>query len=369
MKGDGPGRFKRRIDRTEAAREYNKLVAALSARDSSKPPRSQATTYHLRPFQPHGLAKSEGAWSVRIFPGYVLDSHVRNEACVNGTPTDSAVWERTPTITGDDPENPGTDIEIPLDADDPPELGLPAIESWIYIYFETDEHGNIEPQEDDPDKIVTIVALAAETNSVHHEPEDENGTGERGYYYWQIAKTESNGESGDAERPLLIHEGMQSDMTWQEAFVLQNLDGSGQNVYKKFDCDEDALMLRTIFGRYGLADSAGDESIDLDFDAENVGTGEGVYLVAGGGNTDVKAEFRSIDEGTSPRNQIDVFAKDADTIGIRGNNKFGSISFIDCDDVEQCLLSWADGLVTSGSASPGTDWILRLGECPSTSPP
>ena len=340
---------KRRVDRSEEAREWNKAASSISslAQAGVEAGRRPVTKIHRRPFQPYDpfYNSEDNKWFIWITPGWLLDSHVLNQGAVNEVPLESAVDIRTPTIEGPDPEVAGDTIQVDIDAEEPIALELPSLNCYIYLLYETDNHGNIQPRDPpDADKVVTIEAFDEEQDSIHHEPPDENGGGVEGAYYWQIAKIQSVGEEGE-ERPHIVHEGYQSNFMWQEAFVVNNLGGgSGSNVYRRFFTDDDEHQLRTIYGRYGLDDTTDDFDVILTFDAENRGTGEEVFIDTDDTTADGKAGFRTLVEGADLQISVDTVG---DSIRIQGNQVDGSLIHRDCDENDTTLINWIDGLVTT----------------------
>lgn len=318
------------------------------------------TKANRRRFQPYGIRPDDAVWVFNIEEGFVLDSHVQNEAAAgapHGVPAASAVMLRVPRYkVGDDY------VQISnygLTGDDltnwvRPTLGIPTVASYIYLHFYTNEHGNIievyDEEDEDDNRPLEILVSSAEIDSVHHEPEDEDGAnGVEGNYYWQIAKTESNGETTPG--PSFVHAGHQGDFNWQEAFTVQNI-GTGSDVYKQFNNVADHIELRRILGDYGINNSENGDTIELDFEGDSLGTGEPVYLEPGHADkiNAALAEFRGLAGGDTPRDQVEVFRKDGSTIGVRGNNKFGTLRFEDYYGNTLYELSWADGLITSGAA-------------------
>jgi hypothetical protein len=308
-----------------------------------------------RPYQPYDMdEKSDGvSWECLINPGYFTHTHIKNADFIGGVANASAAKVEIAEINVD-----GT--WVPIVDDDTsgwvqPRLEVTAVTGYIYLRVHTDDHGRPKSPEDSTgqssgqwDPVVQIVYSETEIDSTHHEPPDEDGVGIEGDYYLQIAELEDDGNGA----PGIVHKGIQSNILWQEAFVPQNI-GDGSNVYKEFDPDNDAISLRSVDGGYGIVDSAPGDTVDLDVNAQNqpVGTGQKIYLpLLDADATDAtKMEFRMIDKGGSGRDQIDVYRKDAGTVGIRGNNVGGAITLDDTTDSTAAtdkLLEVTDGLVS-----------------------
>lgn len=191
-------------------------------------PQGGAATDSRRPFQPYGLRNDAGTWKVKIAPGVISEQHLLNSS------SDERIL--IPEVGGTDIfDGTGGGAAIP-------ELSLAGFTSYIYLHFETDEDGNI-----DTTSQPEIVSTSSTQTSVHHEPHDGAGSGGvAGDYYFQIAKTVSNGETGNDERPVLIHEGHQSNLFWPHLLPgIENV-GSGEQVFKDFDGASARYRLRSI---------------------------------------------------------------------------------------------------------------------------
>lgn len=199
-------------------------------------------------------------------------------------------------------------------------ITLPSVDSWVYLRFRTDEFGMLK---EDSGKTAWIEAFSTiqDEEGLLFIPPDETDTGGDGDYYIPLFKTESNGEIGDKERPVVTHEGFQSHIYFQGPHIVKNQSGSGQNVFKEFNHTENAFLLRNIFGRYGIEDSKTDDDVILDLDIDNIGTASGslvdLWKENGGENTDVPGQIRRVGNGASDA-QVSI-AVVGDAVIISGN--------------------------------------------------
>jgi len=229
----------------------------------------------------------------------------------------------------------------------------------LYCKVVHDKAGEVQTGEDDRPEL-----LVGETvpESSHWYPDDPAGAGAGGTMYFPLYKIDR--VDGVAEITFL-HWG--PIIVRNDLWIGENL-GSAAEVLKEHAETEGAVYkFRSIDGEYGIAHTQEAESdeIDLDFDAENhqYGTGQEVYVPVGDGDqiATTKAEFRTIDGGDSPRNEIEVYKKNAGTIGVRGNNVDRTITFDHCDGSTDTLV-FVDGLLTSASDASFTHY----GECNAT---
>lgn len=306
--------------------------------------------YYRRPFQPYHPISADP--STFVAEGVFIDNHVLNETGDSSTSGREAgtVRVHVPTI--------GIGGDRIIDIGRPnwtrPRLTLAGINSYNYIRYATDDHGNLKCPDGqdcsgdssaDDESLVWIESHTEEQESTNHKPPDENGNGVDGDYYILIFRTVDNGSGGIR----YIHEGHQSNFHWQWHPTVQNLSGLGSEVYRYFDNDLDYVYFRNIFGDYGLLDSKDSTDVVLDFDGANLGTETDlhpVYLEPGDGNkvdADV-AEFRQIGpRETSP--QVRVIDENGG-LRIQGNGNDGTLTWEDCEGDETPLLTWEDGLIT-----------------------
>lgn len=328
--------------------DVRECLLRLSNRDSAPPLARLARGGGMRPFQPYGLRDDSGTWKVKINKGVLQDIHVLNEggggssATTNPPiiPTINTGGSDDPIFTDDPVSNPSYAV---------PELSLPGFESYIYLKYTTDDHGNLKYGGTDK---VEIVAEATEQDSVHWKPPDGDGNnGEDGEVYLQIAKTISNGQSGADEKPVLVHIGHQSNVFIDHFPGLRNL-GAGSFVYKEYDADTDFFDLRSVQGAYGIGDTQGANEIEIEFDAENIGTAVSagdeaeVYVEPSSPAQDDKAQFRRLTQGPSGRQQIEInetAGATGEVIQIMGNDVDGTLEF--SEDASDTVVQVEDGLV------------------------
>lgn len=195
---------------------------------------------------------------------------------------------------------------------------------------------------------VTIIVEDAAEESTHYEPQidDESSDGVAGTMKYTLAKL----VSGKLEYELA---GSHIDH-WQIPGIKST--GNGTEVIKKWNNAERKIEVRSVKGRYGIADNKADQ-IDLDLDAENIGSedlipGEAsVYVDLGEESpSDTKAQFRMLrglgsTEASPATPQIQV-SEVGNTIRIKGNG-FTKTTAIICNGVTVGEIGVDDGLVVT----------------------
>ena len=201
------------------------------------------------------------------------------------------VYELFPHTSG---AGPLTEFEIyigatALSAATAPDLDVD-LGDIIYLHWETDDHGAIK--EISAGISAQIVALASAQDSTYHVLPDGTGSnGTDGSYYLKLATVDT----------VDTKAGWRGNFFWLAGWdALENV-GSGEKIYKEYDISGDNKQLRTL-----------------------------------------------IERASSP--QINLSQVGDDEIRIEGNNKDGSLSFVDCSAVELYKLSWEDGLITNSGA-------------------
>lgn len=311
-----------------------------------------------RPFQPYELNNDSG-WKVHIAEGCVLDSHVLN----GGGSASSAIQVRVPTIGG-----------IPIVSTGGgwvrPKITIPNNTSWVYLRFQTDEHGNIDAETSSGDPDVWIEAFTSEQLSTHHEPPDGAGNnGVSGDYFYQIFRTEPE-TIGGTPRPKIITEGLQSNLPWQMSFKVQNISGVGARIYQDYDDDTNEQRLRLLTGGYAIDVDEQTDLIDISWEGDSLCDSGGtystpVYLPPGHPQkVDANiAEFQCIAERSGAGvAQVRVQQSFGGEILITGNGVDGSLTIEDCDGNELTLLEWEDGLIKTVG-----DSTIEVTPCSSTS--
>lgn len=288
------------------------------------------------PFAVISIKADGDNFKVTLQPGWVRDMLTQVE---DGDDADAVAYHM-PTYSG-----------TALDDVNPPAIGL-AVGSSIYIKYLTDKTGAIT---DTP----TVEVSADPLITTHYQPLDGDGEGgEDGTYHINIGTLKSGGES-----PVWLPRVGSDIVHWHELWTGTNL-GDGAKLYKKRDPELDEFQFRTLKGRFGINYDEQDEEVQLDVDAENIGDGVAVLKLPEDSAElpDEPLRFRTLrglqsgdaDIGESePQIQVNIAdgAEEGDesTIRIRGNEKNGSISFVDCSEERALIfkLEWKDGLIVS----------------------
>ncbi len=278
---------------------------------------------------------NSGGFTIKAQPGFV-------EEVVPQSGVDCVIHHAT--LYGGNPHTDDVEIDIPSG-------------STLVCVVDQDLTGAVGPHSP------RLEVHAAVPESSHWYPTDPEGSGAAGTMYFKLYKVE---KVDGVARITSYHWG--PVVVRNDLWTGENL-GTGTGIFKEHAETEGAVYyFRSVEGRYGINDSTSvdGDTIVLDFDAENVGSptsgGGEVYKEAGGGNTDVPAEFRRLSEGPSGRQEVTV-TENGDIIQIMGNAKDGRLIFTDCDDIVIYILNWTDGLVTNEG-----DWTLKIPECDSFLP-
>lgn len=126
--------------------------------------------------------------------------------------------------------------------------------------------------------------------------------------------------------------------------------GDGLTAYDIIaDCDS-AGDIKTITGGYAITSTVTGNDADLDFDAENVGTGTAeVYVDSAGVSVDTHpARFRRLAQTTENTSPQITPTKVGNTVEIRGNNVDGSLLWNTCNGTNYVTIQWKDGLIITG---------------------
>lgn len=330
----------------------------------------------LRAFRAYDVNEDSSGWECRITAGVVIENHIRNQgyedSCDLGSEGEYETSSKLyiPTINSVQIVDPQCDSSVTqwarpwLSLPDPPD---PA---FIYCQFRTDNHGHIIPWDSSGGDVVFIQAYDSPKKSVHHiPPSPEDPDGLEGEYYWLL-----NELCQDTSDEVKVSHRFQSNILWQEAFVVDNESGGGSRIYRRFDCVKDSIKLRRILGCYGLQDLETNSNIKLDFVGKNIGTQ--VYSDPVTGDLDVEngglanvyahssgeihscgdvAKFRRLTQGLTASQQQVKVTQDGDIIRITGNNKAGRLRWFNCDvssgeydsATAEFVIEWEDGLVIS----------------------
>ncbi len=136
--------------------------------------------------------------------------------------------------------------------------------------------------------------------------------------------------------------------------------GGGSRVFQEHDEQEGVYKFRSITGCWATEVTEQGETIQVEWEGENVGDGSlgssgsfGQILIEkaeedpGNPICGEAAKFKTILQGAvSTRKQIEIVNED-ENVRIQGNGKNGSILWVDCEGEDVTLLTYRDGLVTS----------------------
>jgi len=216
----------------------------------------------------------------------------------------------------------------------------------------------------------TMEVAAAGEDSGHYQPADPEGSGtEEVYRYHRIV--EVNEDAGELDLVVWWKSDIQTvNQLWEGVNV-----GEGGDHYKEHDETAGTFDFRRTKGNYGANAATNGDSVEVDFDGENLNDLEGgqavdIYKeptpaeIAAGG----PALFRQVTQGPSGRRQIEV-AETGTAVQVMGNAVNGS-GTVNGDAV----VTAQDGLVTalgavtveslpSGSEGDmlyhdGTEWVV-----------
>lgn len=318
----------RLADSTGKMGTYMVLVARSGTADAS---------FNNPPFSLRELKKDGANFNVTIWPGWLRDIITKGGEGVDG------VLFIMPKAG-----------EKELSADPAPEIAM-KMGDYLYCHYTSDKKGNVTGD-------ASIVADKKDKKSVHYQPDTDGEGGADGDYWIKVGKL----ETVDGKTTWKSYQN--SDIEhYHELPSFKNV-GDGSAVFKERDALEDSYKMRRVRGLYGLTDDQETDRITLNVDAENVGEGEKVLVVPEGeetnAGTDGKMQLRTIramteeeaSEATgSP--QIRVVTVE-NSIVVKGNQKKGSLTLNDCNNVQVLKLEWEDGLITSSGDMSGI-----LGDC------
>jgi hypothetical protein len=296
------------------------------------------------PFEVRAI-RDDAGWLLTLEPGYVEEIHPQR-GCADAL----GYW--TPTINGED-------MDVPvLDENDFPEIEVEVGDTvWLHILTNCEgliaAHG-AAPTEDP----VRIEVFAAALTSTHHRPpnpdEDEcPDGGVEGDYWIRLFSVEADGAN------IRIVQKWRGNYLWRKMLWMGENLGVGERVFKEYDCDADRWRFRGLFGDHGIDIAEGADDIDFNFNAENIGGHNEVYVDDDEGfPATAKAQFRTIKQrDTDPQVMVST---DGETIKVEGNGIDGSLTFLDCNEATVLTLTWTDGLMQDAGA-----FQVTLGDCDS----
>lgn len=282
---------------------------------------------------------SASTFSVMLEPGRVCSA---NPVAAAQTPAEDGYDYFVPEIGG-----------TPMDEKDS-DGGFPFIQvsdgEAIYCQIRRDAMGEVvEP--------VEMVVLPQEELSAHYQPPDPpepSGTEE----VYQLRRIlDLNVTAGEAEFKVW----RVSDIDLEPFLWAGDNVGDGAGVYKQHDQEAGIYEFRRVKGDYGIKETENVLNIDLEFEGENIGSGNGgigeVYNPEGsqvnplppGQEPDHKAQFKMIAQGLSGRDEIEI-VNDADVVRIQGNGTDGTITHRVVDSggspTDTVIQEFVDGLAT-----------------------
>lgn len=211
---------------------------------------------------------------------------------------------------------------------------------WIYCQIRTDQTGMIS-------EVPEMVVDEPEQESVHYQPPDPQDSGIEGVYkLHRIVEVDVNEDDELELKPWCQKDIDLTNQLWEG----ENLGDVGE-VFKEHDEEEGVYKFRGINGNFGIDHTTQDETVDLDFDGENLNDLEGgssgdIYVeptpqeIAAGG----PAQFRPVTQGPSGRQEIEI-AQTPTAVQVMGNNVqgLGLVNGV-------AVVSVNDGLVTAVGA-------------------
>ena len=317
--------------RTPRAGTGLELIASSGGFAYSMPDSALIPRQALPPFAVIGIEKEEGKYKVIIKEGWVIERKPKSGD--------------TPAVKFHMPKSGSGEEAKKLNSIPRPKIEM-AIGDTLWCKIETDVMGEIT---EDPE----VVVESEDQDGTHYQPDDPEESGVEGEYYVKLFKLEED----DGSPYVKVYQ--QSDIEhWAQLWTGINL-GSGARVYKKHEDYENIFKFRSVLGDYGINQVETDTEVQLDFDAENVGSGCPVWVepLDNQGQPeddppDGPAKFRSID-GRESQPQINVQCEPEnpgdplpETIRVVGNDINGAILLDDDGSVTE-LARWQDGLVTT----------------------
>ena len=295
------------------------------------------------PFAIREIRREVNNWIVRMEPGRViwLDSGA-GASGGNG----ARVWV---------PEIEETAVAMDVLGEDGllAEITLP-VSGYLYCQIRRTAEGLV-------DAAPKVVAKAAEeTVSAHYQPPSPGDSGlEEVFQMRRLCQIEE-----DVDGNAVVRYFQKSDIELCQNLQTGENVGLGADVFKEWDETSQRLVFYRVRGCYGIASANETDDVELEFEGENVGTGEPNYKASVYKEKELaddcasKAKFRTLAQGyDADRKQIEIVETD-ESIRIQGNGINGTLVFHDCSAAEVGRVEWEDGLVTTAG-----DQIMTLGDC------
>lgn len=299
------------------------LVASSGGFAYSAPGATHVPRQSLPPFAVIGIEKVDESFKVIVKEGWVIERRPKTGD--------------TPTVKFHMPKSGDTALDtIPR-----PKITM-ALGDTLWCKYRTNDRGDITEAPE-------LIVAAGDQEGTHYQPEDPEGSGQEGTYYVKLFKLED-----DAGTPR-VKVYQQGDIEhWAQLWTGENV-GAGAGVYKRHNTEDNTFEFRRITGNYGLVESEAGETLNLDFEAENIGEeGEEIYKKVEGDYEDIPAQFRKLagrgyytgddpDPGVSEQIKVKT---DEPVVRVLGNGKVGQLLYDG-----SVVLEWNDGLVISPSAA------------------
>jgi hypothetical protein len=216
-----------------------------------------------------------------------------------------------------------------------------------------------------------MIVGANDDDSDHYQPEDPADAGHVSQYdLIRILEVELD-EADD----LVVTVWRKSDIDLVPFLWMGDNVGGAAAVYKQHKETTGTYEFRSITGCWATDVGVDGDTIVVDWEGENVGSGEsgfsaGILITRaeedpGEDDCEQAAKFRGLAQGADGDERQIRISEDDEIVRIHGNGVNGSLTITDCEDPPNpiVLIEWEDGLITtSGQKS-------HAGGCPDTTPP
>ncbi len=260
------------------------------------------------PFWPFLIAKSGGLYDIWFWDGYVVERRVKPQT--GGSPPVGLN-----PIHFHAPSNiyAGSGVNL-----------FPITEGQAaYVEFDVGMDGEVTG--------VPEIVIADEDvgeGLVRYYPPIGDYAGQSGRFSYKLCSLIDGGGGDEKLKIYLAGDNVHHIIERFAMTNLQNETGVFYNVLKTYIPDDDEVQFRSL---------------------EQLG-GSGVGVIsptASGANT---IAFRRVKQRESPSTQVQV-SEDSEGILVQGNGVDGTLMWYDCEGNSLALLTWEDGLITSGSIS------------------